>query len=347
VLGVNRILLSLFLVVSQSAVALKSDRDQTVKVHADEVEMDFSSGTRIYQGNVSVHQGTIRIIADRIELIYDGEQLETGIATGDRAVFRQRPDNKDHDMVGLGQRIELDEINNIVTFIGEAELRQGGDAIKGDRIIYDMARDRMRVLGDTESSREGEDSEEALQKEDNDRPKITIQPDEPGATNSEPSNSSSALVPEPSGSSKAYVGKTGAPVFATQSVTGVSLGTLTAASPVRVLRSKDGWAEINAPRGVRVWIHGDYVSANSGPATVTGSNVNLRSSPSTDTPSVVLGKISKGQRVLVLSVKNDWKEIEAPADLKVWILSAHIQPAKDLERWQNDWRRSLGAAADG
>jgi uncharacterized protein YgiM (DUF1202 family) len=114
-----------------------------------------------------------------------------------------------------------------------------------------------------------------------------------------------------------------------------------------VLRSKDGWAEINAPQGVRVWIHGDYVSANSGPATVTGSNVNLRSNPSTDAPSVVLGKISKGQRVLVLSVKNDWKEIEAPADLKVWILSAHIQPAKDLERWQNDWRRSLGAAADG
>ena len=123
-LGVNRILLSLFLVVSQSAVALKSDRDQTLKVHADEVEMDFSSGTRIYQGNVSVRQGTIRIIADRIELIYDGEQLETGIATGDRAVFRQRPDNKDHDMVGLGQRIELDEVNNVVTFIGEAELRQ-------------------------------------------------------------------------------------------------------------------------------------------------------------------------------------------------------------------------------
>ena len=343
----NRILLALFLVFSQSAIALESDRDQTVVVKADEVEMDFSSGTRIYQGNVSVRQGTIRIIADRIELIYDGEQLETGIATGDRAVFRQRPDNKDHDMVGLGQRIELDEINNIVTFIGEAELRQGGDSIKGDRIIYDMARDRMRVLGDTESSREGEDSEEVLQKKDDDRAKITIQPDEPSATNSEVSDSSSALVSELSGSSKAYVDKTGAPVFATQSVTGVSLGALTAGSPVRVLRSKDGWAEINAPQGVRVWIHGDYVSANSGPANVTGANVNLRSSPSTDAPSVVLGKVSKGQRVLVLSVKNDWKEIEAPADLNVWILSARIQPAKDLERWEKDWRRSLGAAADG
>jgi len=343
----NRIVLALFLVFSQSAVALKSDRDQTVLVTADQVEMDFSSGTRIYQGNVSVRQGTIRIIADRIELIYDGEQLKTGIATGDRAVFRQRPDEKDHDMVGLGQRIELDEINNIVTFIGEAELRQGGDAIKGDRIIYDMARDRMEVLGNTESSREGEDSNEVFQKKDEDRAKITIQPDEPGATNSEASDLSTALLPETSGSSKAYVGKTGAPVFATQSVTGVSLGTLTAGSPVLVLRSKDGWAEINAPRDVRVWIHGDYVSGNSGPATVTGSNINLRSNPSTDATSVVLGKISKGQRVLVLSVKNDWKEIEAPADLNVWILSARIQPAKDLERWQNDWRRSLGAAADG
>jgi len=140
----NRIVLALFLVFSQSAVALKSDRDQSVLVEADEVvEIDFSSGTRIYRGNVSVRQGTIRILADQIELIYKGEQLDHGIATGNPAVFRQRPDGKDHDVIGTGQRIELDEINNIVTFINNARLRQGGDAIEGERIVYDMSRDMM------------------------------------------------------------------------------------------------------------------------------------------------------------------------------------------------------------
>ena len=343
----NRILCSLLLVLSQSAVALKSDRDQTAVINADEVEMDFSSGTRIYRGNVSVRQGTIRIIADQIEVIYDGEQLKNGIATGNRAVFRQRPDNKDHDMVGLGQRIELDEINNIVTFIGDAELRQGGDTIKGDGIVYDMARDRMRVFGNTESSREGEDADEVLPRKDDDRPRIEIQPDGLNADSTEAGDAPAGLSPEPSGSSKAYVGKTGAQVFAAQSVTGVSLGTLTGESPVLVLRTEDGWAEINAPRGVRVWIHGKYVSGNAGPGTVTGSAVRLRSLPSVDSPSTVLGEVNKGERVLVLSVKNDWKEIEAPADLKVWILSARVQPAKDPDHWEKDWRESAKKAADG
>ena len=91
---------SLLFLFAQNAVALESDRNQSVLVEADEVEMDFSSGTRIYRGNVSVRQGTIRIIADQIELIYKGEQLDHGIATGNPAVFRQRPDGKDHDVIG-------------------------------------------------------------------------------------------------------------------------------------------------------------------------------------------------------------------------------------------------------
>jgi len=64
-----------------SAWALESDRNQSVLVEADEVEIDFTNGKRIYTGNVSVRQGTIRIIADQIELFYDGEQLDHAVAT--------------------------------------------------------------------------------------------------------------------------------------------------------------------------------------------------------------------------------------------------------------------------
>ena len=340
-------LFSLLFVSSQSAVALESDRNQSVLVEADEVEMDFSSGTRIYRGNVSVRQGTIRILADQIELIYEGEQLDHGIATGNPAVFRQRPDGKDHDVIGTGQRIELDEINNIVTFINNARLRQGGDAIEGERIVYDMGRDRMTVRGETRSTREGEDAGTVLPKKDGERPRMVLQPDEVGSTDSATSNPTAAPSPESSRSNRAYVGKTGAPVFAAQSVTAASLGTLKGGSPVRVLRVQDGWAEINAPRGVRVWIYGKFVSTNAGIATVTGSSVRLRSIPSTGSGSIVLGEVNKGQRVLVLGVKNDWKEIEAPADLKTWIPSARIQPAKDTDDWEKDWREAVKTAVDG
>ena len=345
---------SLLFLFSQNAAALESDRNQSVLVEADEVEMDFSSGTRLYRGNVSVRQGTIRILADQIELFYKGEQLDHGIATGNPAVFRQRPDGKDHDVVGTSRRIELDEIKNIVTFIGDARLRQDGDAIEGERIVYDMARDRMIVRGGdaspTRTTRAGEDADTALSDQDGERPRMVLQPDElgdGGGGGSAGAGTSTATRSTPSKSEQAYVGETGAPVFATQSMTGASLGTLPSGLPIRVLRIDDGWAQVNAPHSVRVWIYGKFVSANSGIGTVTGSAVRLRSTPSTDAPSVVLGEAAKGQRVRVLSVNGKWKEIEASADLKVWIPSARIQASEDSNRWESDWRESSQKAADG
>ena len=341
---------------AQNAAALESDRNQSVLVEADEVEMDFSSGTRLYRGNVSVRQGTIRIIADQIELIYKGEQLDHGIATGNPAVFRQRPDGKDHDIIGTGRRIELDEIQNIVTFIGDARLRQDRDAIEGERIVYDMARDRMIVRGGdaspTRTTRVGEDADTALPTQDGERPKMVLQPDELGGGASSGGGSAGAGTPSatrstPSKSGQAYVGETGAPVFATRSVTGASLGTLPGGLPVRVLRLEDGWAQVNAPHSVRVWIYGKFVSADSGIATVTGSAVRLRSIPSTDPSSVVLGEAAKGQRVRVLSVKGKWKEIEASSDLKVWIPSPRIEASEDTSAWERDWRESSSKAAEG
>tara|TARA_Y100001960_G_C14196072_1_gene597346 strand:- start:240 stop:584 length:345 start_codon:yes stop_codon:yes gene_type:complete len=114
-----------------------------------------------------------------------------------------------------------------------------------------------------------------------------------------------------------------------------------------VLRVLDGWAEINAPQGVRVWIYGKYVSKNAGIAIVTGSTVRLRSIPSTGSGSIVLGEVKKGQRVLVLGARNGWKEIEAPANLKTWIPSARVQPAKDSDRWEKDWRGAVKTALEG
>jgi lipopolysaccharide export system protein LptA len=143
----KHILFSLLFILSQSAVALESDRNQRGLVEADEVvETDFSSGIRIYRGDVRFRQGTIRIFADQIELFYKGEQLDHGIATGNPAVFRQRPDGKEHDVIGTGQRIELDEINNIVTFIGDARLRQDRGVIEGERIVYDMSTNWLRLV---------------------------------------------------------------------------------------------------------------------------------------------------------------------------------------------------------
>ena len=123
------VLLVLSVITPTAVHALESDRDQPALIEADEVELDFGSGQRLYRGNVSIKQGTIRIIADELELFYQGEQLKKAVARGNPAVFRQRPDQKPQDVIGKSKIIELDEINNIVTFIDKATIRQGRECL--------------------------------------------------------------------------------------------------------------------------------------------------------------------------------------------------------------------------
>ena len=177
------VLLALSVVPPTAVLALESDRDQPALIEADEVELDFGSGQRLYRGNVSIKQGTIRIIADELELFYRGEQLEKAIARGNPAVFRQRPDQKPQDVIGQSKIIELDEINNIVTFIDQATVRQGRDAISGETIVYDMARDKMKVRGQTRTTKTPEqpklDSSQSpatIVRSSSDRPRIVLQP---------------------------------------------------------------------------------------------------------------------------------------------------------------------------
>ncbi len=338
------LLLACFAITPLSALALESDRNQSALIEADEVELDFGSGKRIYRGNVSVRQGTIRILADEIELFYRGEQLDHAVAKGNPAVFRQRPEGKDHDIIGTGQTIELDEVHNIVTFITDAQLRQGRDSIEGQRIVYDMAQDRMKVrsgvAAPTRTTRAGEDAPTATSQEDSGRPRLVIQPDAKNTSNTATTPPiTTAKVETVNTSDMRYIGNKGATVFAQRSMTAPQLGTLAANTPVRLLRSDNGWAQISAPRGIKVWIYGKFVSSSAGVGVVTGSRVRLRSAPSTETGSMVTGEANRGQKVWVIAVRGDWKQIEPPANFRAWIPSGRIHKPGKTGQWQDDWRK--------
>ncbi len=337
-------LLACLAIAPLSALALESDRNQSALIEADEVELDFGSGKRIYRGNVSVRQGTIRILADEIELFYRGEQLDHAVAKGNPAVFRQRPEGKDHDIIGTGQTIELDEVHNIVTFITDAQLRQDRDSIEGQRIVYDMAQDRIKVRGGatapTRTTRAGEDAPTVISQGDSGRPRLVIQPDAKNNSNRTTTPTTSAAKVETANTpAMRYIDNKGATVFAQRSVTAPQLGTLAANTPVQVLRSGDGWAQISAPRGIKVWIYGKFVSSNAGIGVVTGSRVRLRSAPSAGAGSKVTGEANRGQKVWVIAVRGDWKQIEPPANFRAWIPSARIHKPGRTGQWQDDWRK--------
>ena len=138
------------IILSQSAIALKSDRDQPAHIEADDIEFDFKKGTRIYNNNVLVVQGTLRLKADKLVGIYDGSELDKATAWGSLARFKQRPDGKEDDVEGWAKKIVVDQKANTLTLLGKASLKQGADTARGDTIIYNMATDTLKVKGDAE-----------------------------------------------------------------------------------------------------------------------------------------------------------------------------------------------------
>ena len=157
--------------------ALSTDREKPVVIEADEVEFDFKTGVRTYKGNVIVEQGTLLIRGDKIIVNYDGERVETATAWGNPAMFQQRPDGKDEDVIGKGKKIVLHQIDNTLTLITQASLKQGPDIARGNIIVYDIGADKMTIKGARQTRKEptgAADSETAPSKPG--RSRIIIQP---------------------------------------------------------------------------------------------------------------------------------------------------------------------------
>jgi len=169
----------LFLAVS-TAHALSSDRSKPATIEANEVEFDFRTGKRVYKGNVVVVQGTLRITGDKLVVQYsqENQQIERATTWGDPATFKQRPDGKEHDVYGEGDEIVLNELENTLTLIENAVMTQAGNTAKGNKIVYDMATDRMTVKGMRQQQQQQAGAEDEGSEKEDGRARVIITPEE-------------------------------------------------------------------------------------------------------------------------------------------------------------------------
>ena len=126
------LLFTSILYLAEAAIALDSDRDHPAIVDAQDIEIDFATDRWIYRGDVTIRQGTLHMMADEIHLFFDDDVLRRAIAHGQPAVFRQQPEGSDHLIRGQAKTIEIDEIENVAIFSGEAKLQQHRDTITGE-----------------------------------------------------------------------------------------------------------------------------------------------------------------------------------------------------------------------
>jgi lipopolysaccharide export system protein LptA len=136
-------LLALVLAAPQ-ALALKSDTQQPVYINSDTQQVDMKSNQVVFEGDVSLKQGSINIDADRIVVTRDPktEAIKQIQAFGKPAKFSQLMDDGktlSGQATELDYRISTDEL----TMKGQAQLAQDNNTIKGSSIRYQIGKQKL------------------------------------------------------------------------------------------------------------------------------------------------------------------------------------------------------------
>ena len=168
---------------SSQAVALDSDKNAPVTINADTTDIDFRTGKRVLTGNVDISQGTLNIKADKIVLIYKGDDIDTATAYGKPVRFKQLPEGQEEMVHGEGKTLQLKHAKNLITLETNAKITQGTNTITGRVIHYNTLTSKMTVKSQssgkkkkTAGSKQQASSASAGKKTDSGRTRIVIQP---------------------------------------------------------------------------------------------------------------------------------------------------------------------------
>ena len=127
--------------------AEKADRSKPVNLEADTVTLDDIQKISVYQGNVILSQGTLTLRADRVQVTQNANGIDKISASGRPAAFRQKVDGREEFIEGFSERIEFDSANSQLELIGQAQLKRGGDELRGAQISYNSNTEFYKVVG--------------------------------------------------------------------------------------------------------------------------------------------------------------------------------------------------------
>ena len=140
----------MLLLLAGFALAEKADRDKPTQVEANRMSADDARRLNVFEGEVVVTKGSMRLTADRLVVRQDAEGFQSATATGRPARFRQRQDPKPGEKDGIwvegeALRIELDDREQKIELFERARVSRGGDEVAGDYIFVDQRSDFYQV----------------------------------------------------------------------------------------------------------------------------------------------------------------------------------------------------------
>jgi lipopolysaccharide export system protein LptA len=156
----RRAWIAVLALLSSSVFAEKADRDKPTQVEASRMTADDARRLNVFEGDVIVTKGTMRLTADRLVVRQDAEGFQFATATGRPARFRQRQDPKPGEKEGIwvdgeALRIELDDRNQKIELFDKARVNRGCDEVAGDYIAVDQRSDFYEVKGGKDAAAKG------------------------------------------------------------------------------------------------------------------------------------------------------------------------------------------------
>lgn len=133
-MAIVRLIPLLLLLLPMRLAALSSDAEQPISVEADTLEIRDQENISIYEGNVSLIQGSLEIHSQRLVIYFnDARELILMEMTGTPARF-QLLDDEQREMRGHAGRINYDQSKSLLELLDNAKFSHAGDSIEGDLI---------------------------------------------------------------------------------------------------------------------------------------------------------------------------------------------------------------------
>ncbi len=123
------------------ALALTSDREQSIQIEADSMVVDEGTGVSIYQGRVSYVQGTVKMTADKVTIYSVGGEFQHFSAEGERVRYQQMLDDDKGELKAKARLIDYHAAQGHIVLKGNAHMTRGEDEFSGNHIEYDADKD--------------------------------------------------------------------------------------------------------------------------------------------------------------------------------------------------------------
>jgi lipopolysaccharide export system protein LptA len=139
---------------SNVVLALADDREQPIQIDADSAERSEKTGITSYIGSVELTQGSLNILADRIDIYTVNGEVDHAIATGERAYFTQQQSIDKAPIKAWALTIKYSLNDEIINLLGDARIEQDGSIVNSPEIDYYAEQELVKAKGGNQGSKD-------------------------------------------------------------------------------------------------------------------------------------------------------------------------------------------------